>query len=189
MKLLLRRPERDDLDIAVDWISDPVFREFLYGGDERIAVKGIQVLVGMLGGVLAAQVNPGGYFLIESPDAGIVGIISFQDVAWRNRSCAIDVYLAPNHRTDALSAAVYATGLAYAFDELNLHRATVRVEAGNAALQGVLEQLGAVREVTLRNHILRDGIGHDIVEYGMLRSEHEARRPRTSGEVGAVHGA
>jgi RimJ/RimL family protein N-acetyltransferase len=139
---------------------------------------------------VTTHINPAGHFFIESAELGLIGIAAYHDVAWRNRSCTVDVYLAAGHRTEGQIAEAYTATLAYAFDELNLHRASVHVHATDAAGARALERLGAAREVTLRGHALRDGAAHDVYEYGLLRGEHEARRSSPPvGVAGAAYGA
>lgn len=190
MSLRLRRPERDDLDVAVDWMTDPVFQEFLYGGDQRVPGQSAQLLLALVGGALTLNINPAGHLLVESSEAGVIGIVAFHDMAWRNRSCTAAIYVASEHRTERSSAETYTAAIVYAFDELNLHRVSVRVNAPDAATVAILDRLGATREVTLRGHAIHEGAACDVYEYGLLRAEHEARRPTPSvGTVGAAHGA
>lgn len=85
MKLRLRRPERDDLDVLVDWMGDSEFRLFLFGDSEPKAQHMGQQMLGVVGSAMANPMSAPGSLLIESDDGVQVGIVLLQDVSWRNR--------------------------------------------------------------------------------------------------------
>jgi RimJ/RimL family protein N-acetyltransferase len=66
--------------------------------------------------------------------------------------------------------------LAFAFDELNLHRVTATVFSYNERSIALVEKLGFRREGAFREFLQRDGERHDMLLYGLLRPEWEARR-------------
>ena len=183
-KLFIRRAEREDLDTVVGWMETPEFREFLYGDASRSPKQIREQIVGMLGRS-AGYMMPGGiYLIIDSPEHGPIGLFSLQNISWRNRSCAVDVYLGNKKLRNHLVASVafYLT-MQYCFDELNLHRVSAFIYAFNAASWRVIEKIGAVRELTLRDHVARDGKLHDVYCYGLLRKEFEAFRAAHPGWV------
>jgi ribosomal-protein-alanine N-acetyltransferase len=61
--------------------------------------------------------------------------------------------------------------LQWAFDTLDLHRVQAEVDTRNAASARVLEKLGFVREGTLREDCIVDGVVSDSWVYGLLRRE------------------
>lgn len=61
--------------------------------------------------------------------------------------------------------------MTYGFRELGLEKIEARHLAGNEASGRVMEKLGMRREGTVRRHIVKDGVVHDIVLYGILSSE------------------
>ncbi|MBI2426170.1 MAG: GNAT family N-acetyltransferase [Candidatus Hydrogenedentes bacterium] len=178
----LRRADRADLDTVVAWMEEPDFQYFLYGEPSRAPQQLREQIVKMLGRT-AGHTMPGGiYMMIDSPTAGPLGLISLQNISWRNRSCSIDLYIARKEYRRGLVAtiAVYRT-LEYCFHELNMHRVGAYVYAFNTASWRVFELSGAQRELVLRDHIVRDGVSHDLYGYGLLREEFDALR--------AAHGA
>jgi len=186
-KTFIRRAEREDLDTVVAWMEDPDFVEFLYGDPARSPKQIRERIVAMLGRT-AAQTVPGAlYLIIDSEDHGPIGLLSLQNISWRNRSCALDVYLgnkkARNHLVGAI--AFYRT-MQYCFDELNLHRVTAYVYSFNRASWSILEKIGALRELTLRDHVARDGKLHDVYCYGLLLREFEAFRKANPKLVAGV---
>lgn len=73
----------------------------------------------------------------------------------------------------------YATEAARAlvdhgFAALGLHRIHASYLAPNIASGRVMQKLGMVREGVLREHVVKWGVRHDLVLYGLLRSEYEA---------------
>ena len=176
-KLFVRRAERDDLDTVVAWMETPDFRRFLYGDAARSPKQIREQIVAMLGRS-AGYTMPGGiYLVIDSADYGPIGLLSLQNISWRNRSCSVDVYIGNQKLRNHLVASIaFFLTMQYCFDELNLHRVSAFIYSFNAASWRVIEKIGAVRELTLRDHVARDGKLHDVYCYGLLRSEFETFR-------------
>lgn len=175
----IRRADREDLDTVIGWMDDPDFQRFLYGDPARSPKQIREQIVSMLGRT-AGNAMPGGvYLLVDSKQHGPIGLISLQSISWRNRSCNIELYIgnqaARNRITTAM--AIYRA-LEYCFDELNLHRVGAIIYAFNTPSWRIFELTGAVRELTLKNHVLRDGKTYDMYGYGLLRREFEALRQR-----------
>jgi len=173
--MFIRRAERDDLDTVVAWMEHPDFAEFLYGDPARSPKHVREQIVAMLGRS-TGQTMPGGiYLLIDSTAHGLVGLVSLQNLSWRNRSCTLDLYIGNKDLRNGIVAAVAAfRAIAYCFDTLNLHRVGAYIYAFNTSSWRLLEKLGAVRELTLRDHVARRGTLSDVYAYGLLRSEFEA---------------
>ncbi len=181
----LRRAERDDLETIVAWMEEPDFQRFLYGDPARSPKAIREHIVGLLGRG-ATHTMPGGiYLLIDSPSKGPVGILSLQNISWRNRSCTLDLYIGQARLRGTLTAALAMyRAFCYCFDELNLNRVGAYIYAFNTPSWRLLEKSGAKREVVLHDHVLRDGEHHDLYGYGLLRSEFEALKAdveRTEG--------
>ncbi|HOZ45018.1 MAG TPA: GNAT family protein [Candidatus Hydrogenedentes bacterium] len=173
--IVIRRAERDDLDTVVEWMADPDFTWFLYGDATRSPKQIREQVVGMIGRT-SGQTMPGGiYLIIDSKREGPLGFLSIQKLSWRNRSCDIDLYIGKKALRNRLVAAMAAfRAVAYCFDELNLHRVGAIIYAFNSASWRLFEKLGAVRELTLRDHVPRDGQRYDAYGYGLLRPEYDA---------------
>ncbi len=175
--IYLRRAEREDLDVVVEWMEDPDFLYFLYGDPARSPKRIREQIVSMLGRN-ASQSMPGGvYFIVDSPRYGPIGLIAIQNISWRNRSCSVDTYIGEKKlRGGFASAVALFRALEYAFHELNLHRATLYVYAFNKASRRLIERSGAVHELTMREHVARGGTLYDMYGYGLLRREFETFR-------------
>ncbi len=183
MKMLtatyIRRAERDDLDTVLAWMEDPDFHQFLYGEAAQSSRQTRERIIMMLGRT-AGQSMPGAvYLVIDSKVDGPLGMASLQNISWRNRSCSLDVYVGAKEKRRGLTAAVSVFRvLEYCFDELNLHRVSAFIYAFNRASWRLFEKAGAQREITLTQHVKRDGQLHDAYGYGLLREEFAAVRAR-----------
>ncbi len=192
MNLTLRRPERSDLDVVVDWLSDPAFRRFIYGDNERMKRQMGSQILAMLGGALTMPIATAGHFICDAENRGPVGLASVLDLSWRNRSCTVSTYNAQRHDAAAFYEGACFRIVEYAFDELNLHRVSARVDAADTLAQDAYARLGAVREVVYHRHALRDGSPCDVYGYGLLRADFDAIRAeggRQQDRAEVSHGA
>jgi len=181
----IRRAERDDLDTVVAWMEEPDFQHFLYGDPAQSPRQVRERIVLMLGRGVGHTMPGGVYLLIDSPGMGPIGLVSLQNISWRNRSCSIDLYIGMKHlRNRTVTAIAVYRSLEYCFDELNLHRVGAYIYAFNTASWRIFEFAGARRELSLDKHVLRDGELHGVYGYGLLREEFDAVRrakPRAAG--------
>ena len=174
----LRRADRDDLDRIVEWMEDPDFQRFLYGDPTRSPKQIREQIVGMLGRT-AGHMLPTGVYLMVDSDEGPLGLLSLHNISWRNRSCSVDLYLGnKNRRNRFVGALAFFLAMEYAFDELNMHRVSAFIYSFNKPSWRVMELSGAKRELTLKDHVARDGELHDMYGYGFLRPEYEALRDK-----------
>ncbi len=179
MKVLafLRRAERDDLDTVVEWMEDPDFQLFLYGDPARSPKQVRERIINMLGRTASNMLPSGIYLIIDHREHGPVGLAAFQSISWRNRSCSVDLYIGRKDlRSSTVAASAMYRALEYAFDELNLHRVGAYIYSFNRPSWRLIERTGAVRELTLREQVARDGQLHDMYCYGLLRDEFDAFR-------------
>ncbi len=179
--IALRRAERDDLDTVVRWMEDEDFQRFLYGDPARSPRQVREQIVTMLGRS-AGHTMPGAiYLILDSKKHGPVGFISLQNISWRNRSCSIDLYIGKKELRAGMTAALATyRAFEYCFDELNLHRISAFIYAFNTPSWRTFERAGAVRELTFREHVARDGELHDVYGYGLLRIDFAALKEKFS---------
>jgi RimJ/RimL family protein N-acetyltransferase len=160
-------------------MEEPDFQYFLYGDPARSPRQVREQIVMMLGRTVGHTLPGAIYLMIDSKEHGPIGLLSLQNISWRNRSCNIDLYIGAKHfRNNVTTAAAIFRALEYCFDELNLHRVGAIIYAFNTASWRIFEMTGAVRELTLRNHIAREGKLYDMYGYGLLRHEFEKLRTR-----------
>jgi len=176
--VFLRRADRDDLDVIVEWMEDPDFQWFLYGEPTRSPKQIREQIVGMLGRITGQSVPSVIYLMLDSEE-GPIGLLALQNISWRNRSCSIDVYVGRKDlRNSAVIAIAFFRAMEYAFDELNMHRVSAFIYEFNRASWRLMELSGAVRELTLKEHVAREGKLYDVYGYGFLRAEYENLREK-----------
>jgi RimJ/RimL family protein N-acetyltransferase len=183
----LRRAEQDDLNTMVAWMEESDFQHFLYGDPARSTKQIREQIVGMLGRPPGHTMPGGIYLVVDSKVDGLIGMISLQNLSWRNRSCSIDIYIGERQKRSRFvtATAIYRT-LEYCFDELNLHRVSAYIYAFNEASWRIFEFAGAKREVTLPQHVARDGEHYDMYCYGLLRSEFDTLKKRYAEQMEGV---
>ncbi len=108
-------------------------------------------------------------------DDRMIGFVAVHGIEWNNQAGKISIgigdpeYRGKGYGTDAMRVAVD-----YAFNELNLHRLGLNVNANNPRAIRVYEKLGFQHEGAQREGIHRDGEWLDRIYMGLLRSEWEA---------------
>jgi RimJ/RimL family protein N-acetyltransferase len=126
------------------------------------------------------QDENGFYFAIrriEDSDDDLLGLIELDGVLWTHGVCGISIAI--GNRADWGHGYGYEAGelaLAFVFQEVNLHRVTATVFSYNKRSRALVEKLGFRREGVFREFLERDGERHDMLLYGLLRPEWEARQ-------------
>lgn len=109
---------------------------------------------------------------------GIVSLTGSQygpDETSRSRAAELAYYLAPEHHGQGYGSDAAARMIQYAFEDRNLRRISARCGRFNDASAGLLESLGFEHEGTLREAAWFRGEYHDMLWYGLLREEWQAR--------------
>lgn len=111
-----------------------------------------------------------GDFLILASDKTPVGLCSFRDITWKNRTCDI-LFQALEPAAD-LTVLVDAleTLIDFLFDELDLLRLTALIPERDALETQVLEQSGFILEGRLKEHLFSEGRYQDVLVYGRLKA-------------------
>ena len=102
----------------------------------------------------------------------IIGIAEITEIEWNNRVGGLGIGIGrPEDWGKGYGTEATRMLVAYAFNELNLHRLQLTVLAYNSRAIAVYEGLGFVREGVLREFGERDGRRYDMYQYGLLRPE------------------
>ncbi|MFO7973986.1 MAG: GNAT family protein [Candidatus Hydrogenedentota bacterium] len=182
--IFIRRAEREDLDTVVEWMEDPDFQLFLYGDVTRSQRQIREQIVGLLGRAPGHTMPGALQLMLESEEHGPVGLVLLQNISWRNRSCSLDVYIGQkNFRKGIVIAVAFYRVMEYCFDELNLHRVSAYIYSFNSPSWRIMERTNAKRELTLKDHVVRDGEMHDMYCYGLLRREFDEFRESLKGRM------
>jgi [ribosomal protein S5]-alanine N-acetyltransferase len=109
-------------------------------------------------------------------DDGHVGNVSLQGISPINRNAEYAILIGNRqHWRRSVGLNASRTLLRHGFQKLNLERIYCGTAATNVGLQGLAAQLGMVEEGRRRKHLFLDGEWVDMVEFGVLRSEFEAK--------------
>jgi len=108
-------------------------------------------------------------------DETLIGTVELDGILWHHGVCGLGIAIGDRanwgrgHGSEATQLA-----LAFAFNELNLHRVTATVFAYNKRSINLVEKAGFRREGAFREFLERDGARHDMLLYGLLRPEWKA---------------
>jgi diamine N-acetyltransferase len=173
-KVRLRPIERDDLPRYVAWFADPevrrhlaIYLPFSLTQEERW----FEELQGRL------ERQEALILAIETTDGVHIGSIGLEHIDWKNRNAELGIsigdeaYWGQGYGADAIH-----TLLSLAFQEMNLHRVYLRVDANNARGIGCYDKVGFRRDGTLREVVFKEGAYHDQHVMSILRSEFEAHQ-------------
>jgi RimJ/RimL family protein N-acetyltransferase len=116
-------------------------------------------------------------FAIRSIDSdGLIGTLELDDVLWAHGVCGVGIAIGDRANWgQGYGYEAMRLALAFAFDELNLHRVQATVFCYNERSMALFEKLGFQREGVYREFLQRDGKRYDMILYGLLDREWRAR--------------
>ena len=167
----LRRIERTDIPTFVRWFSDPAVREFLLINRPISLVEEESWFEAQL------RDQSSEIFAIETLDGTHIGNIGLHDINWVHRRAEMGIvigekeYWGRGFGSDAICAL-----LAFAFNEMNLHRIYLQVYEDNERAIQAYKKCGFKLEGTLREAIFRKGTYYDEHIMAVLRSEFAERQ-------------
>ena len=102
----------------------------------------------------------------------LIGFVEIGDILWAHRVGWLAIGIGEtDQRGRGYGREALTLALEFAFRELNLYRLQLTVFAYNHAAIALYERLGFQIEGTFREFMERDGQRHDMLLYGILRSE------------------
>jgi len=115
----------------------------------------------------------GGFpFAVRRRDDGrLVGIVMLDEVLWAQRNAWIAMEIAPPLQGHGYGREALALLIAFAFNEVNLHRLNLTVFSYNQRAVRLYEQAGFQREGVFPEFLRRDGQSYDMLLYGLLERE------------------
>ncbi|HSG79414.1 MAG TPA: GNAT family protein [Acidimicrobiia bacterium] len=111
-----------------------------------------------------------------------VGNISVWHTSRREQAAEMGYWIRSDAVRSGIATEAGARALQVAFEELELHRVTLRIAVGNRGSERVAEKLGFVQEGLLREEVLVRGEWLDHSLWGLLESEFRANRVRYADE-------
>ncbi len=117
------------------------------------------------------------YFTIRSrTDDRLVGKAMLEWISWSNGNAWIVLGIgSPQDRRKGYGSQALEMLLRYAFDELNLFRVSAAIPEYNEAALGLFRKFEFMEETRRRQALYRDDRRWDLMCYGLLRSEWDAR--------------
>ena len=111
-----------------------------------------------------------------------LGNVSVWHTSRRERAGEIGYWVRSTITGDGIGSEAAARVVQVAFEELELHRVTLRIATGNLASERIAEKLGFVREGLLRKEVLVAGTWLDHSLWAILDEEYAAGRSRYAAE-------
>lgn len=109
------------------------------------------------------------WFAIADPaSAVLIGEIGLVDISWPNRRGGLSILVLPASRRGGVAREAIELVVRWAQGELDLHRIELHTLQENAAMQGLAEAAGFVREGVLRDYTFEGGRFVDNLIYSRL---------------------
>lgn len=117
--------------------------------------------------------------LLDNDD--LLGYVELDEILWTHQVGGVSIGIGdPTHWGKGYGYEAMQLALAFAFNELNLHRVQLTVFSYNKRAMALYEKLGFQREGVYREFLQRNGKRHDMYLYGLLRREwkvhHQSRQ-------------
>lgn len=109
-------------------------------------------------------------------DGRIVGSVGCHPIDWPNRRCSVGYWLAESCQGKGIMSRSCASLLDYLFGELKLHRVTIQCGTANRKSCAIPKRLGFRREGVIREAEWVNDRWLDLVVWGMLEGDWEARK-------------
>lgn len=113
----------------------------------------------------------------ETPDEHL-GNISIWPTSRRERSGEVGYWVRTAETGNGVATEAAACVVGLGFEEMGLHRVTLRIAVGNGASERIAEKLGFVHEGLLRKEVLVRGEWLDHTLWAMLEDEYRLERQR-----------
>lgn len=175
-KVRLRAFREDDLKNVLAWLNNPAVTRYLSSMRPWSVVEER----GWLDRAMRNDDPTAVTYVIESADGEYAGSIGLMHIDGRNRRAEVGVVISrPEDWGRGMGTEAMLLMLRHAFEEMNLHRVTLRVYTFNERAQRSYAKIGFVEEGRLREDTYRHGAWHDTVLMGILADEFFARHGRT----------
>ncbi len=165
----LRQLEMTDLDRVYRWINDPDVREYL-------EVRYFFPLAAEEEWLRNRTKSPGSFdnvsFAIETLDGRHIGQLGFHETNAEDRKATLGIMIGEKDCWDhGFGTDATVTLLRFAFEEMNLARVMLHVDAGHSRAIAAYRKVGFVEEGRLRQDRYRHGQYWDTIVMGILREE------------------
>jgi RimJ/RimL family protein N-acetyltransferase len=175
----LRAPEMGDLERNYAWMNDAEVTRYLNARYPLALAAEEAWMRGQTGSPVSYQ-HP--MFAIETKDGTHIGNLDFHEVRPEDGKARLGIMIGDKaYWSKGYGADAIVTLLRFAFEQMNLHRVDLTVDADNARAIACYRKCGFVEEARLRDERYRDGRYGDQLVMGILRPEFEAKHGRSGG--------
>ena len=167
--LILRAIEEQDLNILKEMMNDEEIELSVGGWSFPVSdIQQKQWFTSIIGQ------NNNLRLIIDVNEIGVAGMCSLTCIDWKNRvaECNIKLINNPKVRNKGIGQKSYVALIKYAFEELQLSRLEANILENNIASNRLHEKIGWKKEGIKRQAIFKNGKYHDVIIYGILRSEY-----------------
>ena len=175
----LRELRVEDAELCRGWVNDAQTARQIYGGGAMpFTPEEEQQFIAQHGGHRDRE----NHFAVETPDGQMIGVCSYSDVNWKDRSAVLGWFIGDEaQRNKGYGTDLIRVLLKICFDELNLHRVSLNAYQYNERALRLYDRLGFVREGALRQAEYAMGRRWDLICFSMLEDEY--RRLEERGHV------
>jgi RimJ/RimL family protein N-acetyltransferase len=175
-KVRLRAYREDDLKNSVAWLNNTAVTRYLQHMRPWSVVEERAWLDRAMRNDDPSSVT----LVVETTDGEYAGAIGLMHLDQRNRSAEAGIVIGrPEDWGRGLGTEAMQLLLRHAFEELNLHRVSLRVYAFNERGIKSYTKLGFVEEGRLREAVFRHGAWHDVHLMAILQHEYFEKHGRT----------
>lgn len=172
-RLFLRAVARDDLPRYVEWINDPEVTQHLLiylpmSLDDETDWYEQQ----------RQDPTTQNFAIVLNDEERHIGSIGLMQINRKDQNAELGIMI--GNKTmwgQGYGQEAIEQLLTFAFNQMNLHRIYLRVDAGHAGAIRCYEQCGFIEEGRLREAIFHNGYFEDQIVMGVLRSEYANHSP------------
>lgn len=164
----IRAIEKEDLTFLKDMMNDEEIERMTV--DDHLPISSFQEEQWYINNIC----RPDFYrFVFETSKDGIIGLIGFDNLDWRNRSFQVPIKLMKG-KSSIIGVGIDAhmAMLRYGFDELQMYRAWGSVLEYNQASINMQKRCGYTIEGRNRCAVYKNGKYHDLIMTSLLRDEY-----------------
>lgn len=166
----------------INWLNDTKVTEFnshgIYPNTKEQTLQYIQAIQKDSSTIVLA--------IIEQLTNRHIGNIAIQSINFINSLCEVSIMIGDrNSWSKGYGYEAFEKVFEHCFKKLNLNKVCIGTTSDNLGMQKVAKKLNMTHEGTRRSEILRDSKFHDIILYGLLKSEYIPRKNKTVASIEA----
>ena len=117
------------------------------------------------------------FIISQQRDIELLGTISLTNIDLLNRSAQLNLIIpTERHRNKGIGSEAVFLVLLYAFETLNLNRIQIEIPTYNQIAIAVATKIGFQQEGVLRQAYFENNAYHDVLQFGILKSEFETKK-------------